>query len=99
MAEWFYRIDQEQRWPVTEADLRELLARGELQSTHFVWRAGVERWQRIEQTELGAAGSSALLSLEYAAPAPTAPTYANFGDRLLAWVIDYFVVAGIRIGA
>jgi uncharacterized RDD family membrane protein YckC len=96
MAEWFYMAGQERRGPICDADFSSMRASGELQPAQLVWRAGMEKWQPLQSVDVDAPAVSA--SLSYASPGTFAPVYASFGDRLLAWVIDFFVVAGIRIG-
>jgi uncharacterized RDD family membrane protein YckC len=95
MSEWFYSVGQEQRGPVTDTDLRAMLSRGELYPTQLVWRAGMDRWQPLESVGIGPAAVS---PVAYATAVTTA-SYAGFGDRLLAWVVDFFVLVGIRLAA
>jgi hypothetical protein len=42
--EWYYTKQKKQRGPVSEEDLRELAASGELAPTDKVWKKGMEKW-------------------------------------------------------
>lgn len=48
-GEWYYAVGGQQQGPVTEAALREMLARGEIKSEDLVWRDGMAQWQPAGQ--------------------------------------------------
>ena len=66
--EWYYAKDGGQQGPVSEADLRDLIAGGSLKATDLVWHEGMADWQPVSKV---AALSTALAAP--AAPAPAAP--------------------------
>jgi hypothetical protein len=45
MAQWYYSKGDQQIGPVSEADIRDLIARRELTPTDEVWREGMPDWQ------------------------------------------------------
>jgi hypothetical protein len=44
-TEWFYSQDDQQKGPVSFAELTQLARSGELQPTDLVWNAGMSQWQ------------------------------------------------------
>ena len=43
-AIWYFAIDEEERGPVTEAQLRTLIGTGNLSRNDLVWREGLNDW-------------------------------------------------------
>lgn len=59
MAVWYYALGQEQKGPVGEDDLRDLIRGGKVNKETFVWREGMDGWQAAsERPELTAAFGS-----------------------------------------
>jgi hypothetical protein len=46
--DWFYAIDGQQRGPVTETQLDELLSTGTINRKTLLWRSGMPGWQALE---------------------------------------------------
>jgi tetratricopeptide (TPR) repeat protein len=44
VAEWYYAKGKQRHGPVTDAQLRELVASGQLLPTDLVWKAGMKSW-------------------------------------------------------
>lgn len=44
MSDWYYSKDNQQQGPVNEAEIKEMLANGKLNSSTLVWRDGLENW-------------------------------------------------------
>ena len=45
MSQWFYRKDNQQQGPITQEQLAQLAAAGQLRPTDLVWREGMAQWQ------------------------------------------------------
>lgn len=58
-AVWHVVIDQDQVGPMTDAEVHDRYARGEIDSESYVWREGFEDWLRLaDVAELGIGGGS-----------------------------------------
>jgi hypothetical protein len=80
-AEWYFGRDGSQGGPVPEAEIRRMLAAGELRATDLAWRDGMDQWQPAGRVaELASAAANAPLrppplpargvgAMPYAAPA------------------------------
>lgn len=55
---WFYASEGQQRGPVAEAQLRELIASGQVASDTLVWTEGMANWQRAGEIPGLLSGSS-----------------------------------------
>ncbi|MBY3433334.1 RDD family protein [Rhizobium laguerreae] len=59
MTVWYYAVGQEQKGPVREDELRDLIRGGQVKKETFVWREGMDTWQAAsERSELAATFSS-----------------------------------------
>jgi uncharacterized RDD family membrane protein YckC len=59
MTVWYYAVGQEQKGPVGEAELRDLIIGGKVNKETFVWREGMDAWHAAsERPELAAAFGS-----------------------------------------
>ena len=52
---WFYEFNGEQKGPVTENELDDLIARGTVLPTTLVWREGLPNWQPLADARVSAA--------------------------------------------
>ena len=81
-SQWYYAASDRQHGPVTEAELKRLLASGEVASTSLVWRDGMGEWQPAGQmSELGA--------VRPAVAAATLPTAAGVAAGPLPPPVPY----------
>ncbi|MFU8892406.1 MAG: DUF4339 domain-containing protein [Luteolibacter sp.] len=71
MSEWYYSKDGAQLGPVSEAEIKALLANGTIDAnTTLVWKTGMADWIPAAQTpELASTAAPAAASDPYAAPA------------------------------
>lgn len=51
MRNWWYLDGKEHKGPISEAELRALLHRQEINRTSLVWREGMENWQPLSQVD------------------------------------------------
>ena len=51
-TQWYYLYDDEQRGPYSEDYIAELIEGKEIDRKTYVWRAGLNEWTMIENTEL-----------------------------------------------
>ncbi|MCV9942968.1 MULTISPECIES: RDD family protein [unclassified Rhizobium] len=49
MAEWYYAVEQNQKGPVGEDELRELIESGQITSETYLWHEGMDAWQRATE--------------------------------------------------
>ncbi|HEY1172143.1 MAG TPA: DUF975 family protein [Verrucomicrobiae bacterium] len=56
--DWYYAVDKQQKGPVNEEQLAELLRQGVIQGTTLVWHQGMSNWQPYEKVA-GTAGATA----------------------------------------
>lgn len=73
--EWFFVADGKRNGPVQQGAFDELIRTGKVGPQTFVWRAGMEKWQRLEEVspaQPSAAGPAAPApeTVQAAAPAP-----------------------------
>ncbi|HEX3870224.1 MAG TPA: DUF4339 domain-containing protein, partial [Pirellulales bacterium] len=45
---WFYESNGQPRGPISDAELDQLIARGEVTPTTLVWREGLANWQPLQ---------------------------------------------------
>jgi hypothetical protein len=50
--DWYYAEGQQQRGPVSDADLDNLARAGTIRGDTLVWREGMDNWQAYEQVRL-----------------------------------------------
>lgn len=50
MITWYYAIGQDQKGPISEADLRALIKSGQLGRETLVWRDGMDSWQPADKS-------------------------------------------------
>lgn len=99
---WFYAKGQEKSGPISEAELRALLASGQVAPDDLVWTEGMTNWSRASAVpELGAAPSAPVAPA--AAPiahrtAPTSASPAGVPPGLLGWM-SFVGVMNIVYGA
>lgn len=74
MAEWYYAKGGQQLGPVTDDDLRQKVASGEVSAQDLVWRDGMANWQAASSvSELAGGGGGYAAAPQaggYGAPAP-----------------------------
>lgn len=51
--EWYYSINGTRKGPISEAAMRELIAKNKIDSTDLVWKAGQKDWQTVRESDLG----------------------------------------------
>jgi hypothetical protein len=74
-AQWYFGRDGAQGGPVSEQEVRRMLAAGELRGTDLVWRDGLVEWQPAARVaEFAAAPRPAV------APPPLPPTAAGLAS-------------------
>jgi len=49
MSEWYYAVDNEQKGPVNEAELKENLATNKVPADALVWKDGMDAWTPANQ--------------------------------------------------
>ncbi len=83
MADWYVGQGGQQRGPLSDADLRAMVARGEVAPTDLVWKDGMAKWEAVSAVpELRPApappapAAYAPPPAAYAPPPPAAPAYA-----------------------
>ncbi|MBM4041055.1 MAG: DUF4339 domain-containing protein, partial [Planctomycetes bacterium] len=79
MADWYVGQGGQQRGPLSDADLKAMVARGEVAPTDLVWRDGMAEWKAVSAVpELRPAPAPAPAPPAPAAyaPPPAAPAYA-----------------------
>ena len=87
--DWFYAKDGKQLGPVTAADLAQLLRTGVITPDSLVWHSGMADWQSYRT-------ATGMPPLPGARVGPRGFEYGAFGIRLLAWLIDGFIIGIIR---
>jgi uncharacterized RDD family membrane protein YckC len=102
-AEWFYASEGRQAGPVSEAELIRLIREGVVAPSTLVWHQGLANWVPWNSLHPGGATPSD-------APPPTIPAYAaasgalpahrfvygGFWIRVLAYIVDAFIIGAIR---
>ena len=85
---WFYAEESAQRGPVSEDEIRQLLASGRINQQTLVWREGMPQWATVSQTELsGVPPIPGQVRLPYASPQPLAYSGAQAVPNYLAQAI------------
>ncbi len=51
-VEWYYSFEKQQKGPVNEEVLRQLIERGTVAGSTKVWREGMQGWTKVSDTEL-----------------------------------------------
>jgi uncharacterized RDD family membrane protein YckC len=108
---YYTRNQQQMPTPVTWETLQGLAANGTLTAQEMVWQEGMAEWAPAASVPgllPAVAAASPYAQSPYSQPMGAGPTplaymsnpaggvqYANFGQRLLAWLIDYLVNLGI----
>jgi len=69
--EWYYAVNDQQQGPVTEEQLRQLLAQGAISGQTLVWREGMPDWQPYQAVVPSGSGQAA---------APAAPQAGSAGN-------------------
>jgi uncharacterized RDD family membrane protein YckC len=103
MHEWFYVVEDGQRGPVDEAQLRSLLKRNVLSGDTLVWRDGMRDWVAASSLpELRSSGTEAASGAEGEAISPWAEgTQIRPWVRMWARCIDvmcFSAVVGVVLG-
>ena len=49
MSDWYYAVNNEQKGPVNESDLKTQLATGKLPPDSLVWKDGMDNWTPASQ--------------------------------------------------
>lgn len=52
MSQWYYAINKQPTGPVSPDDIKRLVAQGELNANTPVWKEGLQKWLKLEATEL-----------------------------------------------
>jgi hypothetical protein len=81
---WFYASEGQQHGPYPEAQLRDLIARGAVQSDTLVWSEGMTNWQKAGDIPGLMAGNSNPPSLSQSGPPPVAAGGGTSGGALSA---------------
>lgn len=97
---WFYARNWAKEGPVPESQLRELLARGEIQPSTLVWTQGMTQWQPLAETPLAASGTAfppPLIPAPGPLPTSAVPTTQPAGEATatVALVCSCLGLAGI----
>ncbi|WP_407167739.1 DUF4339 domain-containing protein [Bradyrhizobium sp. ORS 111] len=97
---WFYASEGQQRGPLPEAQLRDLIARGTVRADTLVWTEGMAGWQKANDVPglmLGAAASPAFP--QAGGPAVASASYGggqlsiDFGIWQFIWRTVVFAIA------
>jgi eukaryotic-like serine/threonine-protein kinase len=110
---WYYAKDNQRLGPVPEAELRRLIAGGQVARTDLVWNQSLTHWVRAfeiaslfptppppPRTPVAPSpGPQAIASARPALPSPAGTSYASFGQRLGAFLIDAVLVLVLSFGA
>ena len=76
MAEWYVGQGGQQKGPLSEADLKAMLARGEIAPADLVWKDGMAEWKAISTLPELRPAPAAPAAPPPPAPAPPPPAYA-----------------------
>jgi uncharacterized RDD family membrane protein YckC len=91
---WHFTIGQQQYGPVPLDELKQRVAGGQVTGTDMIWQEGMATWQPV--STMPHLFPAVQTPLSYAAPAvymdPNAAEYVGFWWRVLAYMIDYFVL-------
>src|ERR1700676_4588395 len=49
MSDWYYAVDNEQKGPINEAELKEHLATNKVPADVLVWKDGMDNWTPANQ--------------------------------------------------
>jgi uncharacterized RDD family membrane protein YckC len=105
---WYYAQNDQRFGPVEEGELRRLASTGRLRANDLVWREGFQDWRPAAQVEVLFPGSpgpapSSFTPPQMVAPAPAMPavpatsTYAGFGARFAAFLLDLLIMVGLSL--
>ena len=105
---WYYTRGGQQAGPVGLAELRQMLASGQVGAHELVWSEGMPQWLAAASVaELAPLGGAApqptypaavapgAAQLGYFSPATHAPVYAGFWLRFVAAIVDGLILAVI----
>lgn len=85
---WYYAESNQQRGPVDEAGVQELLSTGRMRGTDLVWSEGMPEWQPAATVPQFTPWATMLA----AGGAQASAARASFWRRAVAWVVDFVVV-------
>jgi uncharacterized RDD family membrane protein YckC len=98
---WYYAEAGQQRGPVDDTSLDQLVTQGVVRDDTLVWSEGMSGWQphaSVRGTRAAQPPPFAPTAAAYAAPAPVVPVarhYGGFWIRFLARLIDIIIVGVI----
>lgn len=52
MSQWYYGINKQPKGPVSAEQIKVLVAQGQLNANTPVWKEGLQKWLKLEATEL-----------------------------------------------
>ena len=84
MAEWYYTQGGQQQGPVSDQDIRQMVAQGRIQPGEMVWREGMANWLPPSQVaELGGTDApqrkqTVVSNIGYHNPGPNRPAPPNY---------------------
>jgi hypothetical protein len=82
MAQWYYTQNGQQAGPLDEAQLKGLMASGQISPSDMVWRDGMTAWQPATAVpELSAAAAAQVPPLNYGGYAPAQPLSGGVSYR------------------
>jgi len=80
MSEWYYAVDNQQKGPIGESELRSQFSSGKLPSGTLVWKEGMENWTPAVQVTAFAAGTPTV-PLNPPPPATLSPNPAAVEEK------------------
>ncbi len=99
--DWFYVDNGKSAGPYSETAMRSLIEQRVLSADTYVWKEGMNDWQRLGDTELGryipAGTSSDYMNYGRPASAPEAPQSYNNAPRTALYVQDHSVILYILL--
>jgi uncharacterized RDD family membrane protein YckC len=95
--DWYYAIEGQQKGPVSNSELEQLVREGIIALDTLVWHAGMADWRRWDSVASSLKQPPVPI---YAAPPPNPAVrrfiYAGFWIRFLAYIIDGALIGMIR---
>lgn len=82
---WYYKITDQQFGPFSKEEIQQLLGKGEITSTHFVWREGMKEWKQLGKTELNSLVSDQIHPLNSTSYEPMSSTCNTTQE-----IVEYF---------
>lgn len=75
MANWFYGKDSAQHGPISDLEIRNLIATGQIEGTTMIWREGMAEWLPLSNVpELQSTGTTQPIQPPHPHHATLAPT-------------------------